>query len=230
MKKLKLFSTLLATALLTACAGATNSQQPMTAPAEEPAASAAAAPQRQQGAPLHRINMCRYATMNESAAYAVMNVNDAGKYFMTKIDPESGEQSVLCSRANCAHNAESCPAYLAQIANGCVPSRYAAADGSQVYWFIDGRYNNSEGAYIDRTDANGENRIRMAEGNDLPDMSGLDIVYSDGSSLYIEDADYNQKRFRVLCVNENGVKTVYETSLPEGVEEYRVIGCWQDQL
>ena len=230
MKKLKLFSTLLATALLTACAGATNSQQPMTAPAEEPAASAAAAPQRQQGAPLHRINMCRYATMNESAAYAVMNVNDAGKYFMTKIDPESGEQSVLCSRANCAHNAESCPAYLAQIANGCVPSRYAAADGSQVYWFIDGRYNNSEGAYIDRTDANGENRIRMAEGNELPDMGVLDIVYSDGSSLYIEDADYIQKRFRVLCVNENGVKTVYETSLPEGVEEYRVIGCWQDQL
>ena len=33
MKKLKLFSTLLATALLTACAGATNSQQPITAPA-----------------------------------------------------------------------------------------------------------------------------------------------------------------------------------------------------
>lgn len=111
------------------------------------------------------------ASVGRDAVYSAMNIDDAGQYFATTIDFSTGEQRILCKKFGCSHADESCPAYMTAIRNGCVPEAMLLPVGDRLYWLVDGRYNESDGAYLDVSNTDGSDRRRVAEGDDLPDLT-----------------------------------------------------------
>lgn len=96
------------------------------------------------------------AAVGRDAVYSAMNIDDAGQYFATTIDFSTGEQRILCKKLGCSHADESCPAYMTAIRNGCVPQAMLLPVGDRLYWLVDGRYNESDSAYLDVSNPDGE--------------------------------------------------------------------------
>ena len=95
------------------------------------------------------------AAVGQDAVYSAMNIDDAGQYFATTIDFSTGEQRILCKKFGCSHADESCPAYMTAIRNGCVPEAMLLPVGDRLYWLVAGRYNESDGAYLDVSNPDG---------------------------------------------------------------------------
>ena len=109
--------------------------------------------------------------VGQDAVYSAMNIDDAGQYYATTIDFSTGEQRILCKKPGCSHADESCPAYMTAIRNGCVPRAMLLPVGDRLYWLVDGRHNESDSAYLDVSNPDGSDRRRVAEGDDLPDLT-----------------------------------------------------------
>lgn len=167
------------------------------------------------------------AAVGQDAVYSAMNIDDAGQYFATTIDFSTGEQRILCKKLGCSHADESCPAYMTAIRNGCVPKAMLLPVGDRLYWLVDGRYNESDSAYLDVSNPDGSDRRRVAEGDDLPDLTSAYIWYTDGTALYTFVRGYD--KYSVLRLDEGGAACLFTRSIPDG-EDYFAVGCWQDKI
>ncbi len=162
----KITAPLLALALsMTACAAA-----PDAAITASTAPTPAAESTPQLSTDLTAITTWSGFAMGQNAVYNVMNVNGEGRYFATTIDLTTGQQQILCYKPNCPHEDDTCPGFMAQSASGAVPTAYLIPAPDRLYWIIDGRFNDSCGAYVDVSDLGGRNRHRIVEGDDLPDL------------------------------------------------------------
>ena len=167
------------------------------------------------------------AAVGRDAVYSAMNIDDAGQYYATTIDFSTGEQRILCKKLGCSHTDESCPAYMTAIRNGCVPEAMLLPMGDRLYWLVDGRYNESDGAYLDVSNLDGSDRRRVAEGDALPDLTNAYVWYTDGTALYTFVRSYGE--FTVLRLDEGGAACIFTRSIPDG-EDYFALGCWQDKI
>ena len=98
---------------------------------------------------------------------------------------------------------------------------------AQPTWLVDGRYNESDGAYLDVSNLDGSDRRRVAEGDDLPDLTNAYVWYTDGTALYTFVRSYGE--FTVLRLDEGGAACIFTRSIPDG-EDYFAVGCWQDKI
>lgn len=167
------------------------------------------------------------AAVGQDAVYSAMNIDDAGQYFATTIDFSTGEQRILCKKLGCSHADESCPAYMTAIRNGCVPQAMLLPVGDRLYWLVDGRHNESDSAYLDVSNPDGSDRRRVAEGDDLPDLTNAYVWYTDGTALYTFVRGYD--KYSVLRLDEGGAACFFIRSIPDG-EDYFAVGCWQDKI
>ena len=167
------------------------------------------------------------AAVGQDAVYSAMNIDDAGQYFATTIDFSTGEQRILCKKLGCSHTDESCPAYMTAIRNGCVPKAMLLPVGDRLYWLVDGRYNESDGAYLDVSNLDGSDRHRVAEGDALPDLTNAYVWYTDGTALYTFVRSYDE--YSAFRLDEGGAACFFTRSIPDG-EDYFALGCWQDKI
>lgn len=167
------------------------------------------------------------AAVGQDAVYSAMNIDDAGQYFATTIDFSTGEQRILCKKLGCSHADESCPAYMTAIRNGCVPKAMLLPVGDRLYWLVDGRYNESDGAYLDVSNLDGSDRHRVAEGDALPDLTNAYVWYTDGTALYTFVRSYDE--YSAFRLDEGGAACFFTRSIPDG-EDYFAVGCWQDKI
>lgn len=167
------------------------------------------------------------ASVGQDAVYSAMNIDDAGQYFATTIDFSTGEQRILCKKLGCSHADESCPAYMTAIRNGCVPKAMLLPVGDRLYWLVDGRYNESDGAYLDVSNLDGSDRHRVAEGDALPDLTNAYVWYTDGTALYTFVRSYDE--YSAFRLDEGGAACFFTRSIPDG-EDYFAVGCWQDKI
>lgn len=116
---------------------------------------------------------------------------------------------------------------MTAIRNGCVPEAMLLPMGDRLYWLVDGRYNESDGAYLDVSNTDGSDRRRVAEGDDLPDLTNAFVWYTDGTALYTFVRSYSE--FTVLRLDEGGAACFFTHSIPDG-EDYVAVGCWQDKI
>ena len=116
---------------------------------------------------------------------------------------------------------------MTAIRNGCVPQAMLLPMGDRLYWLVDGRYNESDGAYLDVSNLDGSDRRRVAEGDDLPDLTNAYVWYTDGTALYTFVRSYGE--FTVLRLDEGGAACIFTRSIPDG-EDYFAVGCWQDKI
>ena len=167
------------------------------------------------------------AAVGRDAVYSAMNIDDAGQYFATTIDFSTGEQRILCKKPGCSHADESCPAYMTAIRNGCVPQAMLLPVGDRLYWLVDGRHNESDSAYLDVSNPDGSDRRRVAEGDDLPDLTNAYVWYTDGTALYTFVRSYD--KYSAVRLDEGGAACFFTHSIPDG-EDYVAVGCWQDKI
>lgn len=165
--------------------------------------------------------------MGQNAVYNVMNVNGEDRYFATTIDLTTGQQQILCYKPNCPHEDDTCPGFMAQSASGAVPTTYLIPAPDRLYWIIDGRFNDSCGAYVDVSDLDGRNRHRIVEGDDLPDLGVVNNWYADGSALYT--TYYSGSDFLILRIDETGAAVIGQKTRSDS-EWYHAVGCWQDKI
>ena len=165
--------------------------------------------------------------VGQDAVYSAMNIDDAGQYFATTIDFSTGEQRILCKKPGCSHADESCPAYMTAIRNGCVPQAMLLPVGDRLYWLVDGRHNESDSAYLDVSNPDGRDRRRVAEGDDLPDLTNAYVWYTDGTALYTFVRSYD--KYSAVRLDEGGAACFFTLSIPDG-EDYFAVGCWQDKI
>ena len=99
--------------------------------------------------------------------------------------------------------------------------------GDRLYWLVDGRHNESDSAYLDVSNPDGSDRRRVAEGDDLPDLTSAYIWYTDGTALYTFVRGYD--KYSVLRLDEGGAACLFTRSIPDG-EDYFAVGCWQDKI
>ena len=165
--------------------------------------------------------------VGQDAVYSAMNIDDAGQYYATTIDFSTGEQRILCKKPGCSHADESCPAYMTAIRNGCVPQAMLLPVGDRLYWLVDGRYNESDSAYLDVSNPDGSDRRRVAEGDDLPDLTNAYVWYTDGTALYTFVRSYD--KYSAARLDEGGAACFFTLSIPDG-EDYFAVGCWQDKI
>ena len=95
------------------------------------------------------------------------------------------------------------------------------------YWLVDGRYNESDGAYLDVSNPDGSDRRRVAEGDDLPDLTNAYVWYTDGTALYLFARSYD--KYSAFRLDEGGAACIFTRSIPDG-EDYFALGCWQDKI
>ena len=81
---------------------------------------------------------------------------------------------------------------MTAIRNGCVPKAMLLPVGDRLYWLVDGRYNESDGAYLDVSNLDGSDRRRVAEGDALPDLTNAYVWYTDGTALYTFVRSYDE--------------------------------------
>ena len=165
--------------------------------------------------------------VGQDAVYSAMNIDDAGQYYATTIDFSTGEQRILCKKPGCSHADESCPAYMTAIRNGCVPQAMLLPVGDRLYWLVDGRHNESDSAYLDVSNPDGSDRRRVAEGDDLPDLTNAYVWYTDGTALYTFVRSYD--KYSAVRLDEGGAACLFTRSIPDG-EDYFAVGCWQDKI
>lgn len=165
--------------------------------------------------------------VGQDAVYSAMNIDDAGQYYATTIDFSTGEQRILCKKPGCSHADESCPAYMTAIRNGCVPQAMLLPVGDRLYWLVDGRHNESDSAYLDVSNPDGSDRRRVAEGDDLPDLTNAYVWYTDGTALYTFVRSYD--KYSAVRLDEGGAACFFTRSIPDG-EDYFAVGCWQDKI
>ena len=219
----KITAPLLALALsMTACAAA-----PDAAITASTAPTPAAESTPQLSTDLTAITTWSGFAMGQNAVYNVMNVNGEGRYFATTIDLTTGQQQILCYKPNCPHEDDTCPGFMAQSASGAVPTAYLIPAPDRLYWIIDGRFNDSCGAYVDVSDLDGRNRHRIVEGDDLPDLGVVNNWYADGSALYT--AYYSGSDFLILRIDETGAAIIGQKTRSDS-EWYHAVGCWQDKI
>lgn len=219
----KITAPLLALALtLTACTAA-----PDTAIAASTAPTPAAESTSQPTTELTAISTWSRCSMGQNAVYNVMNVNGEGRYFATTIDLTTGQQQILCYEPNCPHTDDTCPGFMAQSASGAVPTAYLVPAMDRLYWIIDGRFNDSCGAYVDVSDLDGRNRHRIVEGDALPDLGVVNNWYADGSALYT--TYYSGNDFLILRIDETGTAIIGQKTRSDS-EWYHAVGCWQDKI
>lgn len=212
---------LLALALtLTACTTAPDTSANI---APTPAAEATPQPTTE----LTAISTWSRCSMGQNAVYNVMNVNGEGRYFATTIDLTTGQQQILCYAPDCPHTNDTCPGFMAESASGAVPTAYLVPAMDRLYWIIDGRFNDSCGAYVDVSDLDGRNRHRIVEGDTLPDLGVVNNWYADGSALYT--TYYSGNDFLVLRIDENGTTIIGQKTRSDS-EWYHAVGCWQDKI
>lgn len=167
------------------------------------------------------------AAVGQEAVYSAMNIDDAGQYYATTIDFSTGEQRILCKKPGCSHADESCPAYMTAIRNGCVPQAMLLPVGDRLYWLVDGRHNESDSAYLDVSNPDGSDRRRVAEGDDLPDLTNAYVWYTDGTALCTFVRSYD--KYSAVRLDEGGAACFFTLSIPDG-EDYFAVGCWQDKI
>lgn len=236
---------------LTACSAAPGGSGESGTQGESQAEPQAAAPtaegQADSADPLRAIDTVWSASVGETAAYAAINLNDSGVYVGTRIDFATGRQEVLCQKAGCTHSDESCPAFLWKMSeNHCVATSTLLADGDALYWVVDGRYNESAGVYVDVSDSDGQNRRRLAEGEALVDLDGINVSWFAGDgALYAlsQEQLIDAETDRFAGVQQ----TLYKISESGGVEEigttpleppkpgysancFWLKGCWQGKI
>ncbi len=73
----------------------------------------------------------------------------------------------------------------------------------------------------------GSDRRRVAEGDDLPDLTNAYVWYTDGTALYTFVRGYD--KYSVLRLDEGGAACFFIRSIPDG-EDYFAVGCWQDKI
>lgn len=106
---------------------------------------------------------------------------------------------------------------MTAIRNGCVPQAMLLPVGDRLYWLVDGRHNESDSAYLDVSNPDGSDRRRVAEGDDLPDLTSAYIWYTDGTALYTFVRGYD--KYSVLRLDE----AVRRASLPAAYRTARTI-------
>lgn len=232
MKHAAKLTAFLLTLALTACTAAPQDvpasiaaeTEAATAPAAtaEPAAETPATP-----GILTPVYTAWGTAVDRDAVYSAMNIDDAGQYYATTIDFATGEQSILCTKPGCAHTDASCPAYMTAIRDGCVPGSMLLPVGERLYWLVDGRYNGSDGAYVDVSNLDGSDRRRVAEGDDLPELPDADVWYTDGTALYAFLRGGNE--ISALRVDESGAAQIFTRNVSDS-EDYFAVGCWQDKI
>ncbi len=221
---IKIAVPLLALALsLSACAAAPGAA--VSAASTTPAPTTESTPQ--PTTELTAISTWSRCSMGQNAVYSVMNVNDEGRYFATTINLTTGQQQILCYEPSCPHTDETCPGFMAESASGAVPTSYLIPTSDRLYWVIDGRFNDSCGAYVDVSDLDGRNRHRIVAGDDLPDLGVVNNWYADDSALYT--TYYSGNDFLVLRIDENGTAVIGQKTRSDS-EWYHAIGCWQDKI
>ena len=99
--------------------------------------------------------------------------------------------------------------------------------GDRLYWLVDGRHNESDSAYLDVSNPDGSDRRRVAEGDDLPDLTNAYVWYTDGTALYTFVRGYDE--YSVFRLDEGGAACFFTRSIPDG-EDYFALGCWQDKI
>lgn len=249
MKRIQITAAILAALFaLTACSAASGTSAAPLPDAES--GTPAAAPSAEEAnpvEPLRAIDTTWSASVGEQAAYSAINLNESGVYVGTRIDFATGQQEVLCQKAGCPHSDESCPAFLWKIGeNVCIAACALLADGDKLYWVVEGRYNGSAGAYVDVSDTDGQNRRRLAEGEELPELDSWGCSYFAGEdALYIlqqeqlTDAQTDvfdgirQNLYRVT--SSNGVEKIGSTPPEETKPGFNpncwwYVGCWQGQI
>lgn len=221
MKPVVSFTACLLALALTACASAPESQSSSTVLAPEAAAAAVSQPTA-----LNYISTLRHAAMGKDAVYIAMNVNDEGRYYATTVDFTTGQQTVLCRKEGCTHTDDTCPAYIASATQDGNPNCTLIPTSDKLYWTMQGPYGNDT-AYVDISNLNGSDRHRIAEGDDLPDLSFVERWYDDGTALYYTQLD--GESFDLIRIDETGVSTIGSTAI-EGGEAYFPAGCWQNYI
>lgn len=219
MKHTAKLTACLLTMVLTACSAA-----PQDAPASQTTAEPTTA--AAQGI-LSPVYTTWGASVGKKCVYSAMNIDDAGQYYATSIDFATGEQRILCTRSGCTHSDGNCPAYMTSIQNGRVPVSALLPTDDRLYWIVDGRHNDSDGAYVDVSNADGSDRRRVAEGDTLPDLTDVYVWYTDGTGLYGIVRSYGE--ICGLHIDESGVVKFFDHDLPDG-EDYFAVGCWQNKI
>ena len=186
-----------------------------------------AEPTPQPTTELTAISTFSHCSMGQDAVYNVMNVNSTDRYFATTINLTTGQQQILCYEPNCPHTDDTCPGFMADPVSDAVPNAYLVPASDRLYWIIDGRFNDSCGAYIDVSALDGRNRHRIAEGDNVPDLDIISNWYADGNALYT--TFYSGNDFLVLRIDENGTAIIGQKTRSES-EWYHAVGCWQDKI
>ena len=192
---------ILSALLLCACTAAApaGSDAAQALPTAEPA------PVRE----MHRLSTSSGGSPGKGGYYRVYQPDDADYALASVIDSATGQERVLCSRSGCAHNEESCPAFLGRATED---SPYVSgglyADGDKLYWLrvpMSNVMSNTNDAFLDVSELDGSNRRRIVTGGIIPHYLYTDW-YGNGESLF---CSYGCGSYFVIYrFDENGVKAI----------------------